>query len=396
MKGTKLKSIRKPPFQLHSASSARTFLCLALAAQGVWGPDAFATSVRTVQVNDTNWFFSPYNWYIDGSAFAQSQYPGAYFTVAFSGTQAALTLDLSPLDSVPASSWPRIRWQLDNNPPQDHQTKKSDSQIQLNSEALQQGPHSLTVWLVAADVFQDRWLVPAESLRVTGIVIDADAYTLPPPQRARRIVFFGDSIAEGIATECEKDKVLCQDATRGYAYASGLALNAEFGVVGLTGQGWAVSVDPLANVPPFPAAWNCQFAGQPRSFVPAPDYVVVVHGANDALFGALATGGVAKALQAWIGNARAVLRKSKIFVVVPFGGYERDELTQGFNAYQAAAHDRNAYLIDLGPEAEVGLNSGGFVKGGTAESYDGVHPTAARSAELGAMLAQAIQETLSK
>ena len=97
-----------------------------------------------------------------------------------------------------------------------------------------------------------------------------------------------------------------------------------------------------------------------------------------------------------MGNARAALRKTKMFVVVPFGGYERDELTQGFNAYQAAAHDRNAYLIDLGPEAEVGLNSGGFLKGGTAESYDGVHPTAARSAELGAMLAQAIQEALSK
>ena len=44
----------------------------------------------------------------------------------------------------------------------------------------------------------------------------------------------------------------------------------------------------------------------------------------------------------------------------------------------------------------MGLNSGGFLKGGTAESYDGVHPTAARSAELGAMLAQAIQEALSK
>jgi len=73
MKGTRLKSIRKPPFQLHSASSARTFLCLALAAQCVWGAEAFATSVRTIPVNDTNWFFSPYNWYVDGSAFAQSQ-----------------------------------------------------------------------------------------------------------------------------------------------------------------------------------------------------------------------------------------------------------------------------------------------------------------------------------
>ncbi len=42
---------------------------------------------------------------------------------------------------------------------------------------------------------------------------------------------------------------------------------------------------------------------------------------------------------------------------------------------------------------EVGLDAG-FVKGGTAESYDGAHPTAERSAELGGMLAEAIRKVL--
>jgi len=53
-------------------------------------------------------------------------------------------------------------------------------------------------------------------------------------------------------------------------------------------------------------------------------------------------------------------------------------------------------LIDLGPSAEAGLDSGGFVQGGTATSYDGVHPTAARSGQLGELLAEALKEALDK
>ena len=356
-------------------------------------PDGSAAPTITIPVSDTNWFFSPFNWYLNGSAFAQSQSPGAYFALRFAGTRAALAVDVASLSGagVNPSGWPVIRWQIDSGPPQDHRLKQADVLIQLNSQALAPGTHSLRVWFVGADRFQDRWLVPVESVRVTGLVIDAVGSTLPPALRPGGMVFFGDSITEGVATECKK--LDCNDATHAYPYACAAALNVEFGVVGFAGQGWTVSTIAASGVPPFPETWESQFAGQPRSFVPAPDYVVVVHGANDAL--ARFPGDVANALQAWIGNARDVLRGSKIFVVVPFGGYERDELTQGFNAYQAAADDRNAYLIDLGPEAEVGLNSG-FVKGGTPTSYDGIHPTAARSAELGAMLAQAIQEALSK
>src|SRR5262245_52573576 len=70
-----------------------------------------ARSVRTIPVTDRSWYFSPCNWDRTDSAFAQTQNPGAYFAIAFTGTTAALALDLSPLDRVPSSEWPRIRWQ---------------------------------------------------------------------------------------------------------------------------------------------------------------------------------------------------------------------------------------------------------------------------------------------
>lgn len=357
---------------------------------------AFAATplTRTIPVSDTNWFFSPYNWYVNDSAFAETQNTGAYFTLRFTGTQVALVLDVSPLNGVSVLDWPKIRWQIDSSLPEDHRLKQSDSQLRLNSQALAPGPHSLMVWFVSSSTFHDRWIVPVESVRITGLVIDVDGSILAPVLYPARMLFFGDSITEGINTESAKPQgVVRSDATHAYTYGCAAALKAEFGVVGFAGQGWTVALGEAGqHVPPFPEAWKYQFAGQPRSFSPAPDYVVVVHGGGDGLVG-IPDPQVADAVQVWLGNARAALRKSKIFVVVPFGGWERDGVAQGFNAYQEGAHDRNAYLIDLGPSAQVGLD-GGFVQGGTATSYDGVHPTAARSAELGAMLAEAIKEAL--
>jgi lysophospholipase L1-like esterase len=351
---------------------------------------AAGSATRTVAVSDSNWFFSPCNWHANGSAFAESQNPGAYFAIGFTGSQASLTLDVSMLDHVSAASWPRIRWQIDENTPEDHRLKQGDSLLPLDSNDLSTGAHSLRVWLIANEIFVDRWLVPVENFRVTGLVIDADGATFAPSLRPQRILFFGDSISEGLDTESGSGKYINDsDATHAFTYACGAALDAEFGVVAFAGQGWNIAL--LSNAPPFSASWSEQFDGQPRSFSPAPDSVVVMMGGNDALFGDL--GGVAAAVTTWLGDVRATLPGTKIFFVVEFGGYARDEVSRGFEDYQAAAHDENAHLIDLGAAAEVGLDAG-FVKGGTAQSYDGPHPTAGRAAELGAMLAGAIQAVL--
>src|SRR5262245_22916114 len=73
-------------------------------------------TTRTVPVSDPNWFFSPYNWYVNGDRFAETQNTGAYFKVGFTGTRAALAVDVAMLDGVPASQWPLIRWQIDDAP----------------------------------------------------------------------------------------------------------------------------------------------------------------------------------------------------------------------------------------------------------------------------------------
>ena len=47
--------------------------------------EAAGGGTGTIAVNNSNWFFSPYNWYVNGSTYAQTVNPGAYFKVAFSG-----------------------------------------------------------------------------------------------------------------------------------------------------------------------------------------------------------------------------------------------------------------------------------------------------------------------
>jgi lysophospholipase L1-like esterase len=289
-----------------------------------------------------------------------------------------------------------IRCQVDGNLAQDIRLKQQDIVIPLNSQSLASGPHSLSVWFIAANHHFDRWEIPSDVVRITGLVIDATGSTLPPTLRPARIVFFGDSITAGAVTEsASSNALIADDATHAYTYACAAALNAELGVVAFPGQGWTVSLlADSSNVPPFPQTWNQAFAGQPRSFSPPPDHVVVMLGGNDFLSGVANPVDVANAVTGWLLDVRAMLATSKMFVVVEFDGYERDAVTAGFNAYQTANPDVNAFLIDLGPSAQVGIDSGGFVPGGTSTSYDGVHPTVARAAVLGAALATAIQNAL--
>jgi lysophospholipase L1-like esterase len=371
-----------------------TPIVLWLALVGV--SHAQTTGTQTIPVTDPNWFFSPSNWYVSGAAFAETQNTGAYFKIGFTGTSVALQVDVSTLVG-PAAQWPLIRYQIDQNALQDIRLKQQDAILPLNSQALAPGPHSLTVWFVAANLHIDRWQIPSEVVRITGLLIDAGGSTSPPALRPVRMMFFGDSITAGVATESpSSNSLIGDDGTHSYAYACAAGLNAELGVVGFPGQGWTVSfLADSTNVPPFPETWNQQFAGQPRSFLPRPDYVVVMLGGGDFL-AAADPGNIPNAVTAWLVVARETLASSKIFVVVEFDGYERDAVTAGFNAYQSASRDPNAFLIDLGPSAQVGIDSGGFVSGGTSTSYDGVHPTAARAAVLGAQLATAIQNALGR
>jgi hypothetical protein len=142
-------------------------IVLWLALVGVSHADPPPT--QAIPVSDRNWFFSPSNWYVNGSAFAETQNTGAYFKIGFTGTSVALQVDVSSVYG-PAAEWPLIRCQVDGNLAQDIRLKQQDALLPLNSQALASGTHSLTVWFIAADHDVDRWLIPSDVVRITGLV----------------------------------------------------------------------------------------------------------------------------------------------------------------------------------------------------------------------------------
>ena len=342
-----------------------------------------------VALGDANLFLSPYNWAVDGTASAVTTQPGAYLTAGFQSANVRLDIDTSFLAALPDRSGPRIRWQVDSGPAQTYQLAAGDAQIPLNSSALSAGTHTFKVWLIASDYRQDRWKLPVESLRITGLTLDAGGSTVASTLLTKRVLFFGDSITEGVHTEsAHGDPTRDDDATHAFAYPCAAALNAEFGVVGEPRQGWTIAAQEGSNVPAFPASWPLQFSGKSRTFSPSPDYVIVQQGVNDALAPA-DPAQVKAAVQSWLVAARAAMPTSRLCIVVPFGGFERDALTQGVQAYKSAhATDTKVFLIDLGVSVQAGLTDPSGQP--SLRSHDGIHPDAATSQALGTQLGAAI------
>ena len=343
-----------------------------------------------VALGDPNLFLSPYNWSLNGTAAATTAQPGAYLTAGFQSANVRLDIDTSFLAALPNRGGPRIRWQVDSGPTQTYRLAAGDAQIPLNSNTLAAGNHTCKVWFVAADYRQDRWKVPVEALRITGLTLDAGGSSVAPTLLANSVLFFGDSITEGVRTEsAHGDPVQDDDATHAFPYTCAAALNAEFGVVGVARQGWTIPGQDGSNVPAFPATWPFHFAGKPRAFSPGPNYAIVMHGVNDAISPA-DPNQVKAAVQTWIGAARTAMQTSRICVVVPFSGFEREAITQAVQAYKTAhTSETKVFLIDLGAAAQSGLTDPSGQP--SPHSHDGIHPDAATSQALGTQLAAAIQ-----
>lgn len=347
-----------------------------------------------VRVSDPNIVFSPYNWY-KSSDYAQTANPGAYFKVGFTGTRLAVKLDLSPLTAVnvPASHYPVVRYSVDGGPAKTLQLSPTTGSIACGAN-LPAGNHTLLFQYVAGYVFLDVW-TPVNALRITGFDLDAGASLVPPsgPVASHRMnaLFFGDSITNGdddIAT-FEKgitNEVDTQDATAGYPSLVAAGIGAEYGIVAYGGASWD-SKAADSSTPGLMTSYSMLDSVHSRlvsgKLSPAPDDVFINMGENSPPTGE----DVPKLLTAL---RAASTRQTNIFLIVPFSGRSRAELTAGFAAYQKKARDAHAYLLDLGNNP--------YLKdaGPTMLSVDGQHPLTGLHAQLAAQIIHVRAEKLGK
>jgi len=249
----------------------------------------------------------------------------------------------------------------------------------------------------------DRWLSICH-VRIVSLVVDDGAYTLPLSTlnlRPKRMLVYGDSIGEGVYTLGidSWDDLEANDATVTWVQTMGAAMQAEVSVVCFGRQGY--TIEGMGNVPPLLTpgnasltAWNKFDIQHSRLFrgyfVPTPNYIFCGHGTNDGLQNAPVANVTASAL-AWLYAVRQAAPSASIFLAVPFGSFMFDAIEPAFYEYQETTMDSAVYFVDLGVPAQHGVLGDGQA---TAESFDGLHPRAWRSSQLGGMLVANIVEQL--
>jgi hypothetical protein len=341
---------------------------------------AGAVSVTT---SDANWKFSPYNW-ADSSGSKVAVNGGAYCRLGFTGTSISVGIDVSSLVSggVAAGWYPYLRYSVDNGALTDIQLTSSTNALAVSG--LSAGSHTIEIvyhagwWENIGGTAPDRYTTPVYCIKITGATIDAGASTVAPTWQSDSMIWFGDSISEGIRANNSTTQPTCQAAYDSAPMYLARALGCELGNVSFGGQNYNGSFN---SIPGLLTAYQYVYSGKSRLtggvLNPAPKYVCIWHGAN---------GNPAQAdVQTAIGNMRTIAPTAQICVIVPVGGTGRTNITAAVAAYQAAnPTDAKVALIDQGTSWQTGLSSFGSA---TMQGIDGLHPRATWNARIAADLA---------
>jgi len=349
-----------------------------------------------IPVTDQAIFFSPYTSYSDGagalqannvraeSTFVEWVNPGSYLKLGFTGRSLRLRIDTS---AAAQGSMPKVRWSLDDGRLATLYLKRGQKTIDI-ANGLSAGAHTLAFYLAATDAYADRWNLPVQSLKITGIEIDAGASVSAPSGpiaiEPKRALLFGDSITEGmwvLGDSKDYTKALeFNDATQAWPAMLAEGLGTEYGICGFGGQSW---VRYMHEVPPFPASWKEYSKGRSRlidgKLFPTPDYVFVNMGTNDSA-------DVSAAAEGWLREIlTAVGEKTQVFVIVPFGQQRAENLKRAIEKVP----DSRAFKLDLGQKWAFGLHSYGVP---ARVAYDGLHPDSQAAGRYAAAIAHAMAE----
>lgn len=353
---------------------------------GITDPTSISYTVNPVRtnisVNNSSLYWSRDNVYINASSYALMLTPGSYLKTNFSGTSVDINLDVSVLVSagVSAGNYPIVRYQIDNG--SWTSTQLTPTITALSVSGLSSGTHLLRFEYVSSyspsnSGATDKWLTPVGAIKVTNLSIDDEMNVSTPTILSKLMRVDGDSITEGLRAIDSTDAVTGNSGVITYAYNLAGLLNTELVQLGYGSQGWLTGWQ--GNIPTYPNAVDYYYNGVSRLssglLAHPPDYWLINQGENDG-------GDVTSAAQTRLGQARTEAGAvTQIFLLVPFSGAHRAQLTSAYNVYVAAnPTDHNIHLLDLGS-----------ISFGTT---DGLHPNASGHQTLATALATAINNVL--
>ncbi|MFF4501313.1 GDSL-type esterase/lipase family protein [Streptomyces sp. NPDC001401] len=185
--------------------------------------------------------------------------------------------------------------------------------------AAGRGPH--TAELSVKDVFSrvNRWTPPLE----TGVAVRGirGEFLGQRVRHSAQLVFYGDSITQGVMALCDVNTSDCADGTTAYPTLVADALHASLTQVGFGRQGVLQSGN--GGVPAASDAYGWNYAGSRAGPDRRADAIVVNQGTNDASYGAAE---FRAAYRAYLARLRAAAPHARILALRPFNGTHADDI----------------------------------------------------------------------
>jgi hypothetical protein len=301
-----------------------------------------------IRPNNPGIVYSPYTWQVT-EAFAKTINAGAYLKTTFSGQYCVLNFNLEGIAEPVA----QISYRIDGFGPWNTVSISPSVKLSIPAETLGYQRHYAEVVVKATTESQPRWQPQNTAVQLTGLSLDKNGSVAAPEVSDEKILFFGDSITEGIKTVSAKAVVDTDqnDALQSWAYLVGQSLGAEFGLVGFGGTG-IVRPAGQGGVPALPITYNQLWDGQARNLTPEPKLIVINEGTNDPF-------DIAPACTQMLNLLLKACPNAKIAVIQPFNGNNSDSWKTAVQACDA-------------PSRVQFIETAGFMPPNS--SADNVHP----------------------
>lgn len=213
-------------------------------------------------------------WHLEADR-ATTVTPGAFFLLAFTGSQALLHFDISGMSQPLSHLW----IQVDDGCCQEVPLGKH-----IRITARDQGNHVAKVIFKSAVSCNQRWYPPLDGA-VIFLGFDADGAGVLPPKK-KTMSFIGDSITEGVTVDVDSvpgwalggDLVYQNDAAATFAWHTADLLGYDPIIQGFGSSG--VTRGGLGGVPKASEACRFCYYETPIAY-DAPEIVIINHGVND-------------------------------------------------------------------------------------------------------------------
>lgn len=320
---------------------------------------------------------SPYNW-VRAPDSISSAVCGASVALRFRGTRRVdLQVDTEALRKagVEASRCPVLAWTVNGGPERTHQLAPGDASVPLVADTANP---EIDLYIKGMSPFEDRYNgdVPLGAVKITGFAVDRGGVARAARVPRRVWLNIGDSIMSGDGAAYRAGQGRPPDGAwpaAGAARASyGYLLARHFGCRearlaygGYTWMGGLAGLPPLGELIDQRTSTISRLNGDVLD--PPPDVVLVNLGENIVP----AEREVIETLD------RIRLRtgpRARLIVMIPVSGRGRTEITRAFAAWQSAAADARAHLVDAGAVAFATCDGQHPVAEGHTAIYNAVLP----------------------